>query len=102
LGAWGGRSSRPPPGPALQATSSTQSTVCLLRSSSTSSLLVEPTLGAAFHLGACFVEALAAPAGDLAVVGRLVVLVFVLWSKDLVVISLFIKDHLVIWLSQAY
>jgi hypothetical protein len=83
-----------------QATSSTQSTVCLLRSSSTPSLFVKSTLDAAFHLSACFVEALVAPAGDLAVVERLVVLVFVRLSKDLVVISLFIKDHLVIWLSQ--
>jgi hypothetical protein len=57
-------------------------------------------LGTAFHLGACFVEALAAPAGNLAVVEHLVGIGFVLWSKNLVVISLFIKDHLIIWLSQ--
>jgi hypothetical protein len=83
-----------------QATLSTQSTVRLLQSSSTPSLLVKLTLGAAFHLGACFVETLTAPTSDLVVVKCLVVLVFVLWSKDLVVISLFTKDQLVIWLSR--
>jgi hypothetical protein len=56
-------------------------------------------LSAALH-GASFCEAPAATAGVLAVVERLVVLVHLFWSKDLVVISLFFKDLFVTWLLQ--
>jgi hypothetical protein len=61
-------------------------------SSAASSILLQPTLPAVFHLGVSFIDASTAPVGEVVVADAFVVLVVLIRYVDLLVIPVFFDN----------